>query len=152
MKRYRIAGLVFVFTALVTIGIAFLTCSNLPLSRESGKVVGMVIFLFGVSFFTWTVIYLRAAFQGAVAPVSDRLITTGPYQWVRHPLYLSMIIIQLGIGIALRSLWGIVSIFLLFLPTVLYRAILEEKALYQKFGNAWTDYLQSTKFLIPLVW
>jgi protein-S-isoprenylcysteine O-methyltransferase Ste14 len=152
MKQYRIAGLVFVFTALVTMGIAFLTRSNLPISRESGKVVGVVIFLFGVSFFTWTVIYLRAAFQGTVTPVSDRLVTTGPYRWVRHPLYLSMIIIQIGIGIALRSLGGIISLFLLFFPTVLYRAMLEEKALYRKFGSAWSDYHQSTKFLIPFVW
>jgi protein-S-isoprenylcysteine O-methyltransferase Ste14 len=152
MRQDRIAALVCVFTALVTMGIAFLTRSNLPISREVGKVVGVVIFLIGMSFFTWTTIYLRAAFQGTVAPVSDRLITTGPYRWIRHPLYLSMIIIQMGIGIALRSLGGIISIFLLFFPTVLYRAMLEEKALNRKFSNAWTDYLRSTKFLIPFVW
>ena len=152
MRREHFIGVIFVVAALIVLGIMMLSPDSLPISRSTGKAMGAIIFLLGMVVFLWILVYLKDAFRGTVNPVRNQLITTGPYHWIRHPLYLSMIIILLGIGIALRSLWGMVSIFVIFLPAVLYRAMLEEKALHRMFGNTWTAYQQHTKFLIPFIW
>jgi protein-S-isoprenylcysteine O-methyltransferase Ste14 len=152
MRKDRLAATLFVLSSLVAIGVAFWTRSSLPLSRRVGKPVGEVVFLLGMAVFVWAVVHLKGSFYGTVTPVTDELIKSGPYRWVRHPLYLGMIITLLGIGIALRSLWGVVGIFALFLPTVVYRARLEEEALAQKFKPDWDDYAERTSFLIPRYW
>jgi len=152
MKQEKLAPLFFVIAALVTMILGWLARSSLPVSIEISKPLGVVIFLVGMSAFTWTVFYLRKAFLGDVAPITDHLITHGPYRWVRHPLYFCMMIVLLGIGIAFQSLWGIISIPVLFLPAVVYRARLEEKALSGKFGRSWEQYTNKTKFLIPFLW
>ena len=148
-KRDSLASALFVITALLVMGIGLMTRGSLLISKELGKVLGEVIFIFGMVLFAWVVAYLRGAFFGNVAPVTKQLVKNGPYRWVRHPLYLSMMIVLLGIVIGLRSLWGIVGVFVLFLPAVIYRAKLEEQALAAKFGKEWYKHDVKTYFLIP---
>ena len=152
MRKDRIAGAIFVLTALIVLGISVLSRASLPTTRMIGKLIGCFIFLLGMVAFLWVLVHLRDAFRGTVAPVTDQLVTTGPYRWTRHPLYLSMIITLVGIAIALRSLWGVVGVFVLFMPAVVYRAKLEEGALSIKFGSAWNDYVNRTRFIVPFLW
>jgi len=152
MKSDKLAPLVFVLTALSAMAIGWWTRTSLPISAKAGKSLSVVVFFLGMATFIWSIACLRKAFFGEVAPVTERLITYGPYRWVRHPLYLSMVMILLGIGLALRSSWGIIAIPVLFLPAVIYRARVEEKALSATFGSSWKDYVGQTKFLVPFVW
>jgi len=152
MNQEKLAPLFFVIAALATMVIGWFTRSGFPISSEISKPLGEGIFLMGMIAFTWTVAHLRKAFLGDVAPVMENLITRGPYRWVRHPLYLCMMIVLVGIGIAFRSLWGIISVITLFLPAVIYRARLEESALAEKFGSTWNKYVSQTKFFIPFLW
>ena len=152
MNQEKLAPLAFVTAALATMIIGWFTRSSFPVSSEISKPLGEVIFLVGMIAFTWTVTHLRKAFLGDVVPVTENLITRGPYPWVRHPLYLSMIVVLVGIGIAFRSLWGMISVFALFLPAIIYRARLEESTLSKKFGGEWDEYANQTKFLIPSLW
>jgi protein-S-isoprenylcysteine O-methyltransferase Ste14 len=151
MKRDHVVSLLFALSALFIMLLSYFTRITLPVSKHLGISVGGGLYLLGIILFLWTVRYLREAFLGLIEPATNHFIKDGPYRWVRHPLYLSMIIILIGIGVALRSSWGMISIFLIFLPAVIYRARLEEKALYGKFGDAWINYLHQTKFIIPLV-
>lgn len=151
MRKDRIAGAIFVLTALIVLGISVLSRASLPTTRMIGKLIGCFIFLLGMVAFLWVLVHLRDAFRGTVAPVTDQLVTTGPYRWTRHPLYLSMIITLVGIAIALRSLWGVVGVFVLFIPAVVNRAKLEERTLAQKFGQTWLSYATGTYFLIPWI-
>jgi protein-S-isoprenylcysteine O-methyltransferase Ste14 len=105
VKKEHLVGAIFVLTALIVLGIMFLSRDSLTISSETGKLSGSIIFFLGMAVFLWTSLFLCEAFQGIVTPVTDRLIVIGPYRWIRHPLYLSMIIILLGMGISLRSLW-----------------------------------------------
>lgn len=152
MKSEDLAPLFFVLAALAVMAVGWLTRSSWHIAEEICKPLGEAIFLLGMVAFAWVVIYLKGAFLGEVAPVTDHLIMNGPYRWVRHPLYLSMIITIVGIAISFRSLWGVVTVFGLFLPVVVYRAKLEEQALAGKFVNAWDEYLRRTFFLIPPFW
>jgi hypothetical protein len=57
--------------------------------------------------------------------------------------------VLVGIGIAFRSLWRMISVLALFLPAVVSRAKLEESALSKKFSSDWGEYANQTKFMIP---
>jgi protein-S-isoprenylcysteine O-methyltransferase Ste14 len=152
MNRENLAGCIFVASALVVMGLSFYTRSSIPIPRDVGKAVGIVIFCMGMLLFAWATICLRQAFLGTVVPISEQLVLNGPYRWVRHPLYLSMIITLLGIIIVLESLGGIISLVVLFLPSSVYRAKLEERALAKKFGQAWDAYVAGTYFIVPWFW
>ena len=116
------------------------------------KAMGVAVFAGGMLLFIVCVIHLKRAFLGDVEPATDRLIATGPYRWVRHPLYLSMFLATFGLAIALRSLWGLVIILCVFMPAGLWRARLEEQALARRFGQEWEDYVAGTYFMLPLAY
>jgi protein-S-isoprenylcysteine O-methyltransferase Ste14 len=116
------------------------------------KPIGFSIFIFGILLFTYSVLYLKKAFQGNVQPVTENLIREGPYRFVRHPLYLGMIISIVGLTLGMRSLWGLVTTTVVFLPLTFLRAKLEETALHKKFGIIWEEYTEQTYFIIPFLY
>jgi protein-S-isoprenylcysteine O-methyltransferase Ste14 len=116
------------------------------------KPLGYAVFAGGVLLFVVSVAYLKRAFLGEVEPVTDRLIATGPYRLIRHPLYLSMFMATIGLAVAFRSLWGMLVTLAVFIPAGLWRARLEEEALAQRFGLEWEDYITKSYFILPPVY
>jgi len=80
------------------------------------------------------------------------LVTTGIYQHIRHPGYLSDILIFWGAGLAMNN--GIVTAILvvLFVPAYLYRIRVEEQMLTDAFGEEYRAYQASSARLIPYIW
>jgi len=80
---------------------------------------------------------------------SDKLITTGIYAKSRNPMFFGYTIILIGMDILLSS----ISILVIFIPAFIVFDLLwiklEEKNLRKKFGNEFTNYQNSTNFLIP---
>jgi protein-S-isoprenylcysteine O-methyltransferase Ste14 len=116
------------------------------------KPLGFATFALGMLLFGVAVLYLGRAFQGNVQPVTEHLITNGPYRMVRHPLYLGMIISIAGLALGMGSIWGLAITLVVFLPLTLLRAGLEEAALHEKFGVTWQDYATRTYFFLPLLY
>ena len=73
------------------------------------------------------------------------LITTGPHRYTRNPAYVSLTMLQLGLGITADSVWVLAGL----VPAVLvthYGVILrEEEYLEQQFGEAYRDYKRSVR-------
>jgi protein-S-isoprenylcysteine O-methyltransferase Ste14 len=149
MKGEKLAPLAYVSAALLVLVASYWFEPRLPLPREIAKPAGLLIFALGMVLFTWALAHLRSAFLGNVDPVTNHLITSGPYRWLRHPTYLATVIALLGLALALRSPWGLAVMLLLFLPAAIYRARLEERALERRFGLTWDDYAARTSFLFP---
>ena len=84
-------------------------------------------------------------------PKLDFLITKGPYSFCRHPQYLSFIIIILGVDLMFRSVMGIVFTLVLSIPSMVYRAKIEDELLRNKFGDEWENYADKVGFLFPRV-
>jgi protein-S-isoprenylcysteine O-methyltransferase Ste14 len=81
----------------------------------------------------------------------QRVITTGPYSLVRHPMYSGFLVMFLLTPIALGSWWA-VPIFLLYIPILVWRIFNEEKVL-QRDLPGYSEYCNKMPYrLLPLVW
>jgi protein-S-isoprenylcysteine O-methyltransferase len=115
--------------------------------------VGVVIMISGVGFRRYVINYLGKFFTATVQIRKDhQLVKDGPYRHIRHPSYLGLLILALGNGIALAN-W--ISLLLcIVLPTIgiMWRIKVEEKELYDHFGEQYQDYLKSTWCIVPYVY
>lgn len=137
------AACVFLFSLYLDLRFAF--------SRDIAIVVGVLLVGIGMSIVLYAAYYLKGAFMGEVEPRLDFLVKEGPYRIVRHPVYLGMTIALAGVPVALRSWVGLLAVFILFLPSEIFRAKLEEKALAKKFGSEWDNYAAETGFFLPVI-
>jgi protein-S-isoprenylcysteine O-methyltransferase Ste14 len=81
----------------------------------------------------------------------QKVISTGPYALVRHPMYAGALVMLLGIPIALGSWWGVLVLALI-LPAVIWRLFDEEKFLARNLLG-YVDYQNKVRYrLIPHVW
>ena len=96
-------------------------------------------------------------FYTMVVNISDdhRLITNGPYRFIRHPLYAGFALFFLAWPLTLPSTAGVFlgECFggLPVLLAVLYRVRVEERALADHFAEAWRAYASSTPRLVPWI-
>jgi protein-S-isoprenylcysteine O-methyltransferase Ste14 len=82
---------------------------------------------------------------------SQKVITTGLYSIVRHPMYLGVLIMYIPTPVALGSYWGIIPMATILLALV-FRILNEEKVL-SKDLPGYKEYCQKTRYrLIPLIW
>ncbi len=81
----------------------------------------------------------------------QKVISTGPYAIVRHPMYSGTVPLLLFTPIALGSFWALIPF--LFLPILLVFRILNEEKVLLKELPGYKEYYQKTRYrLIPLIW
>jgi protein-S-isoprenylcysteine O-methyltransferase Ste14 len=76
------------------------------------------------------------------------LITAGPYQHMRHPMYTALITVGIGLGL-LSSSWYFLLPFLATVIVVAFRIQKEEAAMLEKFGDRYLKYSQATGRFFP---
>jgi protein-S-isoprenylcysteine O-methyltransferase Ste14 len=114
-------------------------------------IAGDVLFVLG-----WIIIFFvfkENTFTSATIEVAadQKVITTGPYAIVRHPMYSGSLLYMLGMPIALGSWWGLV-VLLLIMPTVLWRLFDEENLLKNNLAG-YAEYEQKVRYrLVPYLW
>lgn len=150
--KVNLVAMLHALSGAVALVVSPYTETALLASSKLIKALGFAVLAGGMLLFIVCVISLKRAFLGDVEPATDRLVATGPYRWVRHPLYLSMILATIGLAVAFRSLCALVIILFIFMPAGLWRARLEEQALGRRFGQEWEDYAAKTFFILPLVY
>ncbi len=80
-----------------------------------------------------------------------RVITVGPYRWVRHPMYAGIIILALGVPLVLGSTWGLVPGALIGVLFVL-RTALEDRTLQSELPG-YREYAGRVRYrLLPGIW
>jgi protein-S-isoprenylcysteine O-methyltransferase Ste14 len=121
-----------------------------PIPREGLLAwAGLIVFALGIFFRSWAVWALHGFYTARLGiQPGHRLITTGPYGFVRHPGYLGEIASVLGMSLALSSLIGLAMTILL-VPVLIRRIGTEEEMLLARFGDEYREYVQRTKRLIP---
>lgn len=138
-------------TAALVFFLSFLDVLKIPGNEKNIKLFGIIIVYIGILVLILSSIYLKKAIMGIINPRLDIIVKNGPYKFCRHPAYFGITISMLGLAISLRSWIGIITVLFLFLPTEIHRAKLEEKAMAQKFGEEWFEYVKNTSFFFPFL-
>lgn len=123
-----------------------------PFADQRFGIAALALGLAGIAAGLWTLWHNRPGnFSVYPEPLDGfELITSGPYRWVRHPMYSSLLLMMAGIALY-NAHWLNALGFVLVLLAVLGKMSLEERYL----SNAITEYQgyrQRTKRLIPLVY
>lgn len=119
---------------------------------DTTRWLGVVVFTIGGVLRLWPVFVLGNRFSGLVAiQAGHRLVTTGPYRWIRHPSYLGMLVTTVGWALAFRSIVGL-GLALATLVPLIGRISAEEAMLAGEFGEEYRAYRRATARLLPGVY
>ena len=113
---------------------------------------GIALIWAGMAFRLWAVLTLGAFFRTSVVlQDGHRLVTAGPYRWLRHPSYTGALITLAGLGLAFGN-WGSLAAVILF-PSlaIAFRIHVEERALTEQFGEAYRDFRKTRAAVIPVI-
>jgi protein-S-isoprenylcysteine O-methyltransferase Ste14 len=115
--------------------------------------IGGILIILGLYFALWSIYIQLTLGKGTPAPMAptQTLIVEGPFAYCRNPMTLGTIFLYAGISILIGSFSavGIVIVFAVLL--LVYIKKLEEKELEDRFGSQYTEYKETTPFLIPQI-
>ena len=112
--------------------------------------IGAVVFASGVALAIWARVCLGRNWGMPMTQKAEpELVTSGPYRFVRHPIYSGLLAALLGTALA-SNLGGLIIVAVLG-GYFYYSASVEEKNLTATFPNAYPAYRINTKMLIPFV-
>lgn len=94
--------------------------------------------------FIWIIWSVREVGKTGLA-ASESLIISGPYRFSRNPMYLSWLLISLGVFLVNRSIWLLALSILGFLLTHFLVILREEKNLEEEFGEQFEAYCQKVR-------
>jgi protein-S-isoprenylcysteine O-methyltransferase Ste14 len=152
-------ALVVVGLALVAVMIYYLWIPLVALPASTAYIldgVGLALYLIGSWFTLWARRtlgkYWGISTSRQVKLLDDhQLIQSGPYAFVRHPMYFGWWLSMLGLTL-IYPVWMILLLFIFSVMAFTGRAQREEAALAERFGEAWEAHKERTKFLIPFIY
>lgn len=116
------------------------------------RVAGVVVLCLGGALRLWAIAALGPLHSALVAlQPGHKLITSGPYRWVRHPSYLGALVFLCGIPMVFGTWFPLIAIPGCFVA-VKWRIMDEEAFLISEFGEQYEGYRKSIWRLIPGVY
>ncbi|WP_112239196.1 methyltransferase family protein [Kribbella monticola] len=115
--------------------------------------LGIATILAGATVRLWAIVTLGRWFTYDVRVTEGQpVVQSGPYRWVRHPSYSGVVLVLLGIGLTFGNWLSL--LFIGTLPTIglILRIRVEEAALFDNLGAAYTQYAAGKRRLVPGIW
>ena len=146
---------IMVFTSLAFLGLLIVPPLNY---RFNGATVPIYVvitgdFLVAIGFYFIFYVYRENTYTSATVQVvaNQRVIDTGPYALVRHPMYASALLYLFGTPLALGSYWGLLAFFFV-IPFLVWRLFDEERMLTREL-EGYSEYQQRVRYrLVPGLW
>lgn len=111
--------------------------------------VGVALLAAGLAFAVWARVHLGRNWSGSITvKEGHELIRSGPYAWVRHPIYTGLITAVLGTAIASGTLRAALG-FLIILIALLRKLRTEERFMQETFPGEYPGYRAAVPALIP---
>jgi protein-S-isoprenylcysteine O-methyltransferase Ste14 len=130
------------------LGVGWLGLQLVP-RTEALFVSGALMLVAGLSFTVWARVHLGQHWSGHVTlKAGHRLIRTGPYALVRHPIYTGILLAMLGTAVAVDEVRGVLAL-LVALQAHVRKLRIEERWLTEEFGDEYRRYRREVKALIP---
>jgi protein-S-isoprenylcysteine O-methyltransferase Ste14 len=130
----------------------FLGAGQLYSLGSGGTYLAAVVVVLGLSFTWWGRIHLGRFWSNAITHKEDhRIVDTGPYGMVRHPIYTGQIIGLLATGLAIANWAAILGVILISLGEW-QKARMEERFLSKELGaDAYGAYCRRVPMIVPFV-
>ncbi|MDR3644458.1 MAG: isoprenylcysteine carboxylmethyltransferase family protein [Clostridia bacterium] len=155
-KSYKVLYTITIFSLALGICIGWLLKFNPVKGLYSASmvfpVVGSVIILSGLMIRLCAIATLKRYFTVNVTiQENHKLITSGLYQYIRHPAYAGGILSFIGCGLCYGNPLSFVCISVPYFILILMRIKHEEIVLVNQFGKDYTELQSKTKKLIPYI-
>lgn len=117
------------------------------------QAAGYILFLLSLAFSTW--VMLENSFAAPVIKVQTerghRVVSSGPYAVVRHPMYSGVAFFFIGVSLLLGSWWGM-AVTPLLIALFAVRCVIEERTLAEGL-TGYADYMKKVRYrLAPGIW
>jgi protein-S-isoprenylcysteine O-methyltransferase Ste14 len=114
------------------------------------EAVGLVLFALGLGFAIWARVHIGRNWGVPMTQKNEpELVTSGPYRFVRHPIYSGVIAAGIGTAVGLGWFWLVPVA--LYGTYFVYAARVEERFLTREFPDSYPQYTRATKMLVPFV-
>ena len=126
--------------------------SRLARTENVWQWFGMIILVSAIIINQLAIRTLKGLFDRITIKPNHHLVTTGIYRQVRHPVYLSYVLLLVGYCMILQSF---VSLVLTVVSCTIWlenRINIEEKMLVEKFGDRYQAYQRKTRKIIPFIY
>jgi protein-S-isoprenylcysteine O-methyltransferase Ste14 len=111
--------------------------------------IGFVPLFVGGAVILWGAAHLRGNFALSIATKKHHtLVKTGPYRYVRHPLYSAVLVEAVGVSLLMAN-WFVAVMVAVFWIVLIYRTRLEESNLINRFGDEYKDYMTKSGRFVP---
>jgi protein-S-isoprenylcysteine O-methyltransferase Ste14 len=112
--------------------------------------LGLFLFVPGLGIAIWARLHIGRNWGSPMSTKDEpELVTSGPYQLVRHPIYSGILLAGVGTAVALSWMWLIAMV--LAGVYFVYSATVEERYLTEQFPDTYSTYRRSTKMLVPFI-
>jgi protein-S-isoprenylcysteine O-methyltransferase Ste14 len=149
-RLLHIAVIVIAFYLLfyTSFGIAMLDVRFIPYDLRI-QYVGIALTWLGVAFAIWARYSIGANWSGRVTlKVDHQLIQSGPYAFVRHPIYTGLLVANAGTALFIGE-WRCIAALVIFVAEISRKALKEEGFMLSEFGDRYAEYRRRTGFLVP---
>ena len=152
---FAIAVLPFSVTVLIPVWLARRNDTSLTVGSDAleiaGRAAGAVLLGLGLLLFGATLRKFDRDGQGTLAPWDPprRLVTRGPYAYVRNPMISGVLLVLLGEALVLFSRAHLEWALLFFAINAVYIPLLEEPLLRERFGEEYREYYRHVPRLLP---
>jgi protein-S-isoprenylcysteine O-methyltransferase Ste14 len=147
-RRTRPPGLLIVVLAFVLLRV--FRAGSLAVHNPILQAVGAILLVCGLGLAVWARIYLGRNWGMPMTQKAEpELVTSGPYSYVRHPIYSGILLAVLGTSLATEIYWLIALV--VWGTYFIYSARVEEKIMTASFPATYPSYRTRTKMLIPFL-
>ena len=129
---------------------SFIVHHSFNFSHPAVQAIGVILCAAGIALAIWA---RRHIGRNWGMPMTKKegaeLTTTGPYKFVRNPIYSGVFLAMIGTAIVVSPWWLLIFIF--YASYFFYSAKVEEKIMLEKFPDTYPAYRQRTKMFIPFL-
>jgi protein-S-isoprenylcysteine O-methyltransferase Ste14 len=117
---------------------------------DAVRLVALSLIIGGIGFALWAMFTLGRHYDLVLEVHADhQLVRTGPFAWVRHPLYTGISVHYLGACLATGNVVLALGTIFVSLPTLVARARAEERLLREQLGPEYERYAREVPMLVP---
>jgi protein-S-isoprenylcysteine O-methyltransferase Ste14 len=111
--------------------------------------IGVVLGVVSLAVYAWSRATLGKEWSSHLQMREQHhLVTTGPYAWIRHPIYLALMGFLTGIALVTAN-WFLIAFLVVSIVDLALRIPKEEQMMIEEFGDEYKAYMQRTGRLLP---